>query len=64
MSQRFNDWQSAHNAAIDLANQVQLDAAIRKVKEFGKTGFNVSIFCKNDSWNAEIVKPNTPKVLR
>lgn len=60
---RFIEWQDAHKHAQAIANSCQLDVAIRKVKEYGKTGFNVSFACKNDSDYAlaEIVKPDQVK---
>jgi len=60
--QRFTEWKDAHTAAQSLANQCQLDVAIRKVKEFGKLGYNVSFASRNDSdyARAEIVKPVKP----
>jgi len=62
MSRRFTDWKEAHRAAIDLADQVGLDVAIRRQREYGKDGFNLSLACKMDSdyARAEIVRPGTP----
>lgn len=57
---RFSDWKDAHDEATKLANHVKLDVAIRKVKEYGKVGYNVTLASRNDSDYAlaEIVKPS------
>ena len=59
---RFTDWKDAHTAAVIYAREINMDVAIRKVKEFGQTGYNVSIASRNDSDYAlaEIVKPGDP----
>jgi len=59
MARRYEDWKEAHAEAQTLANQCNLDVAIRKVREFGKVGFNVTFASRNDSDYAlaEIVKP-------
>ncbi len=59
---RFIDWKEAHAAAVEYANFVRMDVAIRKVKEFGRTGFNINIASHNDSDYAvaEIVRPGDP----
>jgi len=49
MSTRFTDWKAAHAMATARARATGLDVAIRKVKEFGKTGYNVSFAAWNDS---------------
>lgn len=56
---RFQEWSDAHQYARDLARQHQLCVAIRKVKEYGKTGYNVGFVSTNDSdyVTAEIVRP-------
>jgi hypothetical protein len=60
MQRRFIDWKDAHTHAQTVANLTRNNVAIRKVKEFGKTGFNVSFASTDDSdyANAEIVKPD------
>ena len=62
----FNDWADAHRYAIDLANQVNLDVAILKVRWDSRTFYSVSFASRNDSdyANAEIVTPNTPHTVR
>lgn len=57
---RFTDWKDAHKEAEQLANHCKCDVAIRKVKEYGKVGFNVTLASRNDSDYAlaEIVKPS------
>jgi hypothetical protein len=56
---RYTDWKDARIAAQELANAFQLDVAIRKRKEFGQLGYNVSFASRNDSDYAlaEIVQP-------
>ncbi len=58
-SERFTDWKQAHTRAQELANQTGQNVALRKVSEFGKAGFNVSLASGNDSDydRAEIVRP-------
>ena len=60
MAERFTEWKDAHAAAQRQANQSNMDVAIRKTKEYGKTGYNVSYASRNDSDYAlaEIVKPD------
>lgn len=62
MSQRFaiDQWPAAHAYAKAMANRLNLDVAIRKAKEYGKSGLNVSLACRADSdyHTAEIVKPD------
>ena len=59
MSERFVTWKEAHAHATAKANRTGLDVAIRRVREFGRDGFNVSFASVNDSdyARAEIVKP-------
>lgn len=56
---RFTDWHEAHRYAQDKADRSGLDVAIRRVKEYGRDGFNVSYASVNDSdyARAEIVQP-------
>ena len=56
---RFTDYHEAARYARDKATASNLDVAIRRVKEFGKDGYNVSFASRNDSDYAlaEIVKP-------
>ena len=58
-ARRFLDYADASREAHKLANESGLDVAIRKAKEFGKTGYNVGYASKNDSdyATAEIVRP-------
>ncbi len=60
MSTRYLEWKDAREAAIKKSQESGLNVAIRKVKEFGKIGFNVSFACHNDSdyFFAEIVTPS------
>ena len=64
MSQRFTSYDEAYEAARQKANDANLDVAIRRVKEFGKWGYNVTYASKNDSDYAlaEIVKPGSIKM--
>ena len=59
---RFTDWKEAHAAAVEYANLVKMDVALRAVKQFGQSGFNISIASRNDSDYAcaEIVHPSDP----
>ena len=63
VSARFADWREAHAAAVDKANRCGLDVAIRRVREYGQDGFNISLACRNDSdyARAEIVGPGDPR---
>ncbi len=56
---RFSTWEEAHIAALQYAVDTKHDVALRKVKEYGRTGFNISLACTNDSdyARAEIVRP-------
>ena len=56
---RFTDYNEAYKHASKLANEHRLDVAIRKVREFGITGLNVSFASRNDNdyCTAEIVQP-------
>ena len=62
---RFDTWKEAHEFAQNRANFTGLDVAIRRVKEFGKVGYNVSFASRNDSdyARAEIVKPSNPRIM-
>lgn len=63
---RYARYEDAYDAAQVQASTHNLDVAIRKTKEYGKTGYNVSFAARNDSdyyW-AEIVTPNCPRVAR
>jgi hypothetical protein len=59
---RFIDWKEAHSAAVAYANETKHDVALRIAKEYGKTGYNISLASRNDSdyYLAEIVKPGDP----
>jgi hypothetical protein len=61
-TKRFTDWKDAHTAAVEYARDTQHDVALRRVREFGKTGFNISLASRNDSDYAlaEIVTPTDP----
>lgn len=56
---RFSTWVDAREYALKRAKEYKLDLAIRRVKEFGRTGYNVTFACKMDSdyTRAEIVRP-------
>jgi hypothetical protein len=59
MSNRFTNYEQAYKYASKLANEHRMDVAIRKTREFGKVGFNVSFLSKHDTdyYTAEIVMP-------
>ena len=59
---RYLEWKAAHAAAVALARSTHHDVALRKVKEFGKVGYNIKLASLNDSdyARAEIVKPGDP----
>lgn len=64
MADVFDDYAEAAAAARRRANSgLGLDAAIRKVKEYGKTRYAVSYAAVMDSDYAlaEIVKPDPPR---
>ena len=60
MADRFITYETAYSAARDRANSSGLDVAIRKTKEYGRLGLNVSYASRNDSdyARAEIVNPD------
>ena len=62
---RHSTWEEAHATAQKLADQTGQDVAIRRVREYGKDGFNVSYASRNDSdyARAEIVKPSKYKAI-
>lgn len=62
MSQRYTEWRDAQRAAAEMATRLNLDVAIRFVKEYGNGGYNVSLACRNDSdyTRAQIVHPGDP----
>lgn len=64
MSTRFINYHDAYDAAQSRAKQYNMDVAIRKVKEYGKLGYNVSFASRNDSDYAlaEIVTPTAIKM--
>ena len=66
MSTRFTTYLEAWEAARVQATSSNLDVAIRRTREYGKDGFNVSYASRNDSdyARAEIVKPHQPKGVR
>ncbi|KKN83831.1 hypothetical protein LCGC14_0294840 [marine sediment metagenome] len=57
--QRYKTRHEAREAALAKAHKLGLDVAIRRTKEYGKEGYNVSLACTNDSdyIKAEIVRP-------
>jgi hypothetical protein len=59
---RFTDYLEAARYARETATKANLDVAIRKTREFGQIGFNVSFASRNDNdyYTAEIVNPGTP----
>ena len=60
--ERFIEWVDARQNAVLKAKRLNMDMAIRRVKEYGKDGFNVTIASRNDSdyARAEIVTPSDP----
>jgi len=65
LMKRFIEWKDAHTHAQKLANDTKLDVAIRRTREYGRDGFNVSFASQNDSdyARAEIVRPHYGMVL-
>ena len=59
---RYVTWEAAHDAAQALANRYGLDVAIRRVREHGRDGYNVTFSAHTDA-PAEVVKPK-PKLRR
>ena len=59
--ERYTDYLEARKAAILKADRSNFDVAIRKVKEYGKIGYNLSFAAKMDSdyYLTEIIKPGT-----
>jgi hypothetical protein len=66
MSERFFDYKEAYGYASTLARQLNHDVSIRKVKEYGRIGYNVSITSTSDSdyATAEIIHPSDPIVRK
>ena len=62
MSERFSDYHAAYHDAVETARLCRHDVTIRRVREYGRDGFNVSLACRNDSDYAlaEIVTPTDP----
>jgi hypothetical protein len=60
---RYDTYDDAARNARDVATRHNMDVAIRRTKEYGKTGFNVSYAAKQDSdyARAEIIKPGEPQ---
>lgn len=58
MSERFIEWKEARNHAVSLARKLNMPVAIRRVKEYGKQGYNVSLADTKDLDRAEIVWPS------
>lgn len=60
MSEFYRDWKEAHAVAQEKANRLGLDVALRKTKEYGRSGYRVSLASRNDSDYAlaEIVRPD------
>ena len=58
---RFTDYKEAFNHAATLATTTRLNVVIRKVKEYGKPGYNVN-FKTNDGsdYLGETVGPDQP----
>lgn len=54
----FDNWKSAHTAAIALARLTNHNVNLAKKHEFGKTIFTISLTCINDAQSCEIVKPS------
>ena len=57
--ERVTTWIEARTQALAQAHKLNLDIAIRRVREYGRDGFNVTVACKNDSdyMLAEVVRP-------
>jgi len=66
MSERLLDYKEAYDYASALARRLNHDVSIRKVKEYGRTGYNVSITSTSDSdyATAEIIHPSDPSIKR
>lgn len=62
MIRRFEFYRNAVQEARVMATKTGLDMAVRRVKEYGRDGYNVSFASRNDSdyARAEIVKPGEP----
>lgn len=64
MSAIFEKWTDARICAERKAERTRLDVAVRKVREYGKVLYAVSLASRNDSdyTLAEIVRPLLAKV--
>lgn len=64
MADRFTDYHAAAAVARERADRTRLDVAIRRTKEYGRDGYNVSFASHNDSdyTLAEIVTPEPVNV--
>lgn len=61
---RFESYQDARNYAEWRANESGFDIALRRVKEYGREGFNVSFAARMDSdyARAEIIRPTVARI--
>ena len=66
MADRYTDYTAAYEYARAQADRLGLDMAIRRVREYGRDGFNVGIARRQDSDDAraEIVGPGMPSCIR
>ena len=46
MSQSFENYAEAYNAAVELGRQCKMDTSVRKCREFGRTVYNVNLLPK------------------
>ena len=56
---RFTDYHQAYDAAVTMAREYNHSVLIRKVKEYGKVGFNLSFATPFE--NGELVTPQHPR---
>ena len=57
---RYENYEDAHRYATLRANETGLDVAIRRVREYGRDGYNVTFAARMDSdyARAEIIRPD------
>jgi hypothetical protein len=55
----YREWADCHRDALAYARSMNLDVALRAVKEYGRKGFVFHLASRNDSdyARAEIVRP-------
>ncbi len=56
--ERFTDYHKAYNSAVRRARRIASPMCIRRTREFGRDGFNVS--CWSPFEPGEVIRPSDP----